>query len=138
MMTELSLKCTCHSVDWMVTERSPNGAFQFSRNYGVSPMWWKNMKRNLTGYVWCPIQFKCKIWFFTCRNIDLIKRHWNCLRLQTKAFKKLNYVCFKFQLFFSVRINRACATLDIWTKYSFQQRERELNHPQFSFFNPKK
>ena len=34
--TEWSLKCTCHSVDWMVTERWLNGAFQFSRNGGVS------------------------------------------------------------------------------------------------------
>ena len=36
MVTEWSLKCTCHSVDWMVTERWLNGAFQFSRNGGVS------------------------------------------------------------------------------------------------------
>ena len=33
--TEWSLKCTCHSVDWMVTDRWLNGAFQFSRNGGV-------------------------------------------------------------------------------------------------------
>ena len=36
MVTEWPLKCTCHSVDWMVTERWLNGAFQFSRNGGVS------------------------------------------------------------------------------------------------------
>ena len=36
MVTEWSLKCTCHYVDWMVTERWLNGAFQFSRNGGVS------------------------------------------------------------------------------------------------------
>ena len=32
MVTE----CTCHSDDWMVTERWLNGAFQFSRKGGVS------------------------------------------------------------------------------------------------------
>ena len=36
MVTEWSLKCTCQSVDWMVTERWLNGAFQFSRNCDVS------------------------------------------------------------------------------------------------------
>ena len=36
MVTKYSLKCICHSVDWMVTERWLNGTFQFSRNGGVS------------------------------------------------------------------------------------------------------
>ena len=36
IVTEWSLKCTCHSVDWMVTERSLDDAFHFSRNGGVS------------------------------------------------------------------------------------------------------
>ena len=35
MVSEWSLKCTCHSVDWTVTERWPNGAFQASRNGAV-------------------------------------------------------------------------------------------------------
>ena len=38
MVTEWSLKHTCHSVDWMVTERTLNGAFQFSRNGSVSSL----------------------------------------------------------------------------------------------------
>ena len=36
MVTEWSLECTCHSVDWMVTERWLNDAFQFSRIGGIS------------------------------------------------------------------------------------------------------
>ena len=36
MSTEWSLKSSCHSVDWMVTEMSLNGAFQFSQNGSVS------------------------------------------------------------------------------------------------------
>ena len=36
MVTEWSLKYTCDSIDWMATERSLNGAFQFSWNGGIS------------------------------------------------------------------------------------------------------
>ena len=40
MVTEWSLKCTCRSVDWIVTERWLNGAFQISRNGGDSSCVW--------------------------------------------------------------------------------------------------
>ena len=48
ILTEWSLKCTCHSVDWMVTERWLNGAFQFSLNGGVSSCVNLQTKSNLT------------------------------------------------------------------------------------------
>ena len=43
MTTKWTLKCTCHSVDWMVTERSLNGAFQFSRKKIVMCLFYDNL-----------------------------------------------------------------------------------------------
>ena len=42
-------ECTCHSVDWMVTERWLNGAWQFSRNGGVSSC---EIHFNQNNFVW--------------------------------------------------------------------------------------
>ena len=35
MVTECLLKCTCHSVDWLVTEMSLTGICQFKLNGGI-------------------------------------------------------------------------------------------------------
>ena len=36
MVTEWSLKCTCHSVDWMITGMLLNGDFTFQMNGCIS------------------------------------------------------------------------------------------------------
>lgn len=67
MSTEWSLKCTWHSVDWVVTEISLNGAFQFSQNGGISSCayflygYHENEKFKPVTNLWVGLfQLKCK------------------------------------------------------------------------------
>ena len=67
MSIEWSLKCTCHSVDWVVTEISLNGSFQFSQNGSVSSYayflygYHENEKLKPVTMLWVDLfQLKCK------------------------------------------------------------------------------
>lgn len=60
IVTEWSLKCTCHWVDWMLNERLLNAAFQFSRNGEISScaFWTFLLLRWLLSYEWL-VSFLC-------------------------------------------------------------------------------
>ena len=101
--TEWSLKCICHSVDWMVTERWLNGAFQFSRNGGVSSCGahfcktWKpycclrlSGQRQQSGYIVWQNVFCPRIWSINVSIVTLLIFYWNNFINQQCRFHCVN------------------------------------------------
>ena len=84
-VTEWSLKCTCHLVDWMVTERWLNGAFQFSRNGGVSFCDMSSLPLLLL------LVRGDKIWQSFGRDCyNYVPRHFGCGLIKTKDLRTEN------------------------------------------------